>query len=150
MGIGAGDVQRAVDPVHRVRMAVSDPPVLADRARHRECLLGAALADRPVKGGVHVVAFGIELGQVLVSVRATERLFGCMKLGRGEEVPVVALADGFLVGGGREALGGVGPDRFEHAQPGPGVPVPVTHKQVLGDEAVERVEAGAGDRLGRL
>jgi hypothetical protein len=70
MGIGARDVQRAVDPVHRVRMAVPDPPVLGERHRHRERLFGAALGDGPLKGAVEIVAFGIELGQVLVPVRS--------------------------------------------------------------------------------
>ena len=71
-------------------------------------------------------------------------------LGQGEKVAVVALTDGFRVGGGREALAGVRADRLEHRQPRGAVWLPAAHEQALGDEAVERVEVGAGDRLRRL
>ena len=46
-----------------------------------------------------------------------QRPIGSVALGQREEVAVVALADGVVVGGGREALGGVGADRLEHPQP---------------------------------
>ena len=73
-----------------------------------------------------------------------------MALGHGQKEAVVALADGLLVAGGREALGGVGADRLEHHQSRRPVGVLAAHEQALGDQAVERVKTGGGDRFGGL
>ena len=62
----------------------------------------------------------------------------------------VALAHRFPVRQRREALAGVRAHRFQHPEPGGSVFRVAAHEQALGDEPVERVEAGAGDRLRRL
>ena len=62
----------------------------------------------------------------------------------------VALAHRFAVRQGREALAGVRPHRFQHPEPGGSVFLVAAHEQALGDEPVERVDVGAGDRLRRL
>jgi hypothetical protein len=77
-------------------------------------------------------------------------LIGGMVRHHGEEAAVVALVDSSLVGGGREALGGVGADRFKHRQPGGGLRVRAAGEQLLGDHAVEHVEVGGGDGFRRL
>jgi hypothetical protein len=99
--------------------------------------------------GVEVVDVGVESGEVRLAAGAHEHPFRSVLLGQPEVVAVVPLADGPLVAGGGKALGGVGADRFEHPEPGDGVRV-AGDEHVLGDEPVERVEIGAGDRLGRL
>lgn len=55
---------------------------------------------------------------MLVAVRPPQRTFVSVAFGQGEVVAVVALADGVVVGGGREALGRVGANRFEHPHSG--------------------------------
>ena len=92
----------------------------------------------------------VETAEVLLASHPEQQLLGPVALGDREEMPVVALADGIAVVGCREALGGVGADRLEHLQPGGRVRLPPAHEQALSDEVVERVEVGAGDRLGRL
>ena len=69
---------------------------------------------------------------------------------QGQEVAEVALTHRFAVWNGREALGCVRPHRFQHPEPGGPVFLAAAHEQALGDEPVERVDAGAGDRLRRL
>ena len=62
----------------------------------------------------------------------------------------VALAHRFPVRQGREALAGVRPHGLEHPQPRRPVPPSAAHEQALGHEPIERVDAGVGDRLGRV
>ena len=62
----------------------------------------------------------------------------------------MALADGCLVCVGREALGSVVADRFEHGQPGGRVPVRAASEQALGNKAIERVEVRGGDGFSRM
>ena len=99
MGVGARQVQRLVDPVHGVGVAVSHEPVAAERRRHRERPLGVGLPDRPSERRVEVVDLGVQPGEVLLAARAPERAFGSVALGEREVVAIVALADGLAVGG---------------------------------------------------
>jgi hypothetical protein len=62
----------------------------------------------------------------------------------------VVVAYGDDVGSGGEALGGVRVDRVEHPKPRRAVGVPPEDEQVLGDEAVERIEAGLRNRFCHL
>jgi hypothetical protein len=71
-------------------------------------------------------------------------------LGERQEEAVVALANRFPVVDGFELLPGVLPDRFQHSQSAGSVGLPTAHEQALGDEPVERVDAGAGQGLRRL
>jgi hypothetical protein len=147
--VAPGHVQCRVDPFHGVRESTSHPPVATERNAHHEGWFGAGLANCMGERGVEVVDIGVESGEVRLAARAQERLFGSVLLGQREVVAPVPLADGLPVAGGGKALGGVGADRFEHPEPGDGVRV-AADEHVLGDEPVERVEIGAGDRLGRL
>ena len=151
MGVGARQAERLVDPVHRVRVAVSHDPVAAERRRQRERAFGAWPARSPSRaprGGCRYRRRAWR--DAPCGAGPQSAAIGAVALGEREEVAVVALADGVAVGGGGEALAGVGADRLQHPQPGGRVRVLAAHEQALGDEPVERVEAGAGDRLGRL
>jgi hypothetical protein len=108
------------------------------------------LTDCPAKRCVEVVDLGVQPRQVLDATRPHKHLFGPMALGQREEVVVVALAHRPRVTNGRESLGRVRADRFEHPHPAPRVRITAADEEVLGDQAVERVEPGVGDRLGRL
>jgi hypothetical protein len=99
---------------------------------------------------VEVVDLGVELGEMLLATGAPQRLFGAVTLGQCEVVAEVALIDRLAIGGGREAIGGVGADRLEHHQSRWGVRVLAAHEQALGHQAVQRVKARTGDRLDRL
>ena len=150
MGVGARQVQGLVDPVHGVGVAVSHDPVAAERRRQRERPLGARLRDRPAESRVEVVDLGVQPGEVLPGAGTPKRAIGSVALGEREVVAIVVLAHGLDVGRGGEALAGVGADRLEHPQPGWRERVLASHEQALGDQAVERVQSGGGDRLGRL
>jgi hypothetical protein len=132
VGSGARQHQRLVDPVHCGREPTSRLPVPAERRAQREGGFGA-LTDRPPKGGAEVVALGVELGEVLVVARSPEHPIGSVSLSQSEVVAIVALVESVLVGGGREAFGGVGADRFEHREPGVAVGLATAYEQALGD-----------------
>jgi hypothetical protein len=105
---------------------------------------------RPAQRLVEVVDVGVEHGEVLVRLGTPERPFGSVQLGEREIVAAVALADGVVVGGGCELLGGVGADRFEHQQPRDAARPEHAHEQTLGDQTIKGVEVGSHDRLGCL
>ena len=86
---------------------------------------------------------------MLFAARADERRVGSVALGEREVEAIMPLVDGVAVRERAQALGGKGPDRFEHPQPGASADLPA-HEQALGDQPVERVQARAGDRLRRL
>jgi hypothetical protein len=105
-------------------VAVSHDPVAAERRRHRERSFAVGVPDRPGERRVEVVDLGVEPCEMLRAFRGPERPFGSVAFGERKVVAVVALADGALVvRDRRQALVGVGADRFEHAQPGRRVPL---------------------------
>ena len=150
MVVGSWQIECSIDPIDGLRVAVSLKPVGPERGTHRERGFRRRLADRPSKRDTEVVDVGVKRGEVRLAACAPERLFAAVRCADSEEVVVVALTDGVDVGRCRKALLGVGADRLEHHQPRLAVWLPAAHEQALGDEAVERVQTGAGDRLRRL
>ena len=116
-------------------------------AGHLEGLTRGVLLDRPLEGGAEVLDLAVQSREVLATVRAVDRRIGPVASSHGLEVAEVALTHRFAVWNGREALGCVRPHRFQHPEPGGPVFLAAAHEQALGDEPVERVDAGAGDRL---
>ena len=126
-------------------------PVATERRRQRERPFGVGLSDRPAERRVEVVDLGVEPGEVLLAARAPQRPFGSVALGEREVVAVVALADRLARRRRGEALARVGADRLEHAAAGSGACAYRRRtSRLLATRSVERVEAGAGDGLGRL
>ena len=148
---GAGLAERLLDPVDRIRVAVARQPVLAERRTQFE-RLDCALSWRTahLERGVDVVELGVEPGEVLLAARAAERLRSAVALGQRQEVAVVALADRFAVGDARQSARRRRRGPFPASPAGCAHRTVAAHEQALGDKPVERVDAGAGDRLRRL
>ena len=120
--------------------------------RHRERRFGAASGRPPSRGrrggcrSRRRARAGARCGpapQSACSVR--------MALGQREVVAVVALADGFACRRRPRSARRRRRGSFRASPAGCGACACLAaHEQALGDQAVERVEAGAGDRFGRL
>ena len=139
----------AVDPLDRVRVAPAEEPVDDQGGAQLEQRGGGVLCGRPLERRGEVPGLGVEPGEMLLAVGSGERRVGPVALGEREVEAMMALVDGVCVRERCETLGGVGADRLQHPQPGASADVPAD-EQALGDQPVERVDAGAGDRLRRL
>ena len=139
----------AVDPLDRVRVALAEEPVDDQGGTQLEQRGGGVLCGRPLQRRREVPGLGVEPGEMLLAARSRERRVGPVAPGEREVEAIMALADGVAVRERAEALGGIGADGLQHAQPGASADV-AAYEQALGHQPVERVDAGAGDRLGRL
>ena len=147
MGIGARQGQHPVDPFDGVGEAIARSPIGTERGHKAERQLGVPAVDGPRESRAEIVALRVERGSVSPAVATPQRPVGAVAFGDGEEVLGVALAHDLGVGPRHEPLAGVRAHRFEHREAGRLVRPRAAHQEALGDEAVERVEVGAGDGL---
>jgi hypothetical protein len=134
--------QRALQrPAAFVPIALIEPEA-PDRRDQPKLTIGVTAADEILERGPKVVVLVLDPSRPGNPAFALE-LRGCV-FGEREEVPGVASALRLGVVGLLEALEGVLPDRLEHRK----VLIRAAH-EVLVDERLQRVEAGAADRLGR-
>ena len=149
--VGARQAQRAVDPVDCVRVAVPHHPVEAERRSIEQ----ARVRRRRRSTAQPSAAWRL-------SISASRWARCCLRSGPHnarsvpwhcsdrQEIAEVTLAHSIRFSGGREALGCVGADRFQHPQPRRRMRVLSAHEQALGDKPFKRVEIGGRDRLSRL
>ena len=150
--LGARQAQRPVDPVDRVRVAVSHQPVRSRAPRTSR----APLRRRPGRPPT-----GARRARLSISASSRREV---LLAARAPRAPARFRGAGRPRGSSGSGARGRHPRRrrprtarrrrrgSSRASPaGSGRrALPAAHEQALGDEAVERVEAGAGDRLGRL
>ena len=146
---GAGKRERRVDPADGVGVAMAHPPVARERGAHGERPLGLRAGDGPAERGVEVLDVGIERAEVRLAARHRRARARCRRArrtrgsgrsgarGRPRHQATPRSARRRTRGSSRASPAGVS------------IAVP-PDQQALGDQAVDRVQVGAGDRLDRI